>query len=129
MSDHYYKKFNINPCGKSVGDCTIRAISLALDQTWETTYIDLCVQGYKMCDMPSANSVWGAYLKRKGFKRNSFPEHLPEDYSVSDFCADNPCGTYILACSGHVVTVVDGIYYDAWNSGSEVPIYYWERRK
>ncbi len=129
MSDRYFRKRNINPRGKSVGDCTVRAVSLALNQPWEVTYIDLCMQGLKMCDMPSANSVWGAYLKRRGFRRNSVPEYLPEDYSVSDFCADNPRGTYVLACSGHVVTVIDGEYQDTWNSGSEVPIYYWERRK
>jgi hypothetical protein len=26
-----------------------------------------------------------------------------------------------------VVTVQDGKYYDTWNSGNEVPVYYWEK--
>ena len=33
--------FNPNPNGNSVGDCTIRAISLLMDQDWRKTYIGL----------------------------------------------------------------------------------------
>ena len=29
----------------------------------------------------------------------------------------------------HVIAVENGDYYDNWDSGDEVPIYYWERRK
>lgn len=79
-----------------------------------------------MCDMPSANHVWGAYLKRKGFKRSAIIEG--EDYTVRDFCFDNPRGIFVLACSGHVVAVIDGRYYDTWDSGDVVPLYCWERR-
>ena len=32
-----------NPFGLRVGDCVIRAISKALDKSWEETYVDLCV--------------------------------------------------------------------------------------
>ena len=35
------------------------------------------------------------------------------------------CGTYILALSGHVVCVQDGVIYDSWNSENEIPLYYW----
>ena len=48
-------------------------------------------------------------------------------YTVEDFCIDHPHGVYVLGCDGHVLTVVDGLYYDSWDSGGEVPIYYWER--
>jgi hypothetical protein len=27
----------------------------------------------------------------------------------------------------HVVTVINGNYYDAWDSGGEVPIAYWTK--
>lgn len=26
-----------------------------------------------------------------------------------------------------MVSVVDGDYYDAWDSGKEVPVYYWHK--
>ena len=32
-----WKKYNPNPKGACVGDCTVRAISKALNQSWEDT--------------------------------------------------------------------------------------------
>lgn len=123
-----YSFFNQNPAGKQVGDCTIRAISKATGQSWEETYAGLAIQGFLMSDMPSANSVWGAYLRSKGFKRTVIPNTCPDCYTVSAFAREHPKGIYILALSNHVVCVVDGIYYDAWDSGNEIPLFYWERR-
>lgn len=118
---------NLNPFGKHVGDCVVRALSLALDQDWDTTYLELMSQGFSMKDMPSSNAVWGQYLKNKGFKRYIIPDECPDCYTVAEFCADNPQGVYILGTGTHVVTVKDGSYYDTWDSGREIPIYYFEK--
>ena len=124
-----YVSYNANPDGNRVGDCTIRAISKVLGQTWEQTYAGVAVEGMAIYNMPSANVVWNNYLKRKGFKRYIIPDDLPEDYSVRDFCKDNPKGTFLLALERHVVAVIDGNYYDTWDSGDEIPIYYWHRKE
>ena len=124
-----FVSYNPNPVGLKVGDCVVRALSKALGQKWEETYIDLCVEGCLRCDMPSANAVWGAYLRRNGFEREIIPNTCPVCYTVEDFCAGHPNGTYILALDGHVVSVVDGQYFDTWQSGREVPIYYWHRKE
>lgn len=76
--------------------------------------------------MPSANAVWGKYLYAQGFRRHLIDDDK-FDYTVEDFCRDHPEGTYILAIDGHVVCAVDGFYYDSWDSGQEIPIYYWTR--
>ena len=80
-----------------------------------------------MCDLPSSNTVWGAYLREKGFKRSLIPDGYPDYYTVSDFARDHPSGEYLLATNGHVVAVVDGQYCDSWDSGAEIPIYYWRK--
>lgn len=123
-----WKEYNPNPIRRHVGDCTIRAISKALGQDWETTYTGIALEGFLQCDMPSANHIWGAYLKRHGFARNVIPDTCPDCYTVEDFAEDHPKGTYILAISGHVVCVCDGDWYDTWQSGGEIPLYYWERK-
>ena len=123
-----YIWYNANPQGRNVGDCVIRALSKALNQSWEETYIALALQGFMMGDMPSANAVWGAYLRHKGFVRHLIPDDCPDDYTVADFAADNPNGVYILALSGHVVCVINGDIYDTWDSGNEIPIYYWTKK-
>lgn len=117
--------YNPNPSEKFVGDCVIRGISKVEKQSWEDVYIGVSVYGLFMCDMPSSNAVWGAYLKSKGYVRHTIPDTCPDCYSVSDFARDHKKGAYLLATGAHVVAVCNGDYYDAWDSGREIPIYYW----
>ena len=118
-----FSPYNPNPQHRNVGDCTVRALSKALKQTWETTFVGLCLEGFMLNDMPSANSVWGSYLKRYGYQRKL----APDDVTVSEFADLFPDGTYILALSGHVVCIQDNTIYDSWNSGNEIVLYYWQK--
>ena len=120
--------YNANPAGRQVGDCTVRAVSKVLDEDWEQSYSGMALQGFMLCDMPSANHVWGAYLRSKGFERHIIPDTCPDCYSVKDFCKDHPKGRFLLALSGHVVCIIDGNYFDTWDSGNEIPLYYWQRK-
>ncbi len=122
-----YVFFNPNPYGRRVGDCAVRALCKALNQPWEKTYAEMSVYGYSYGDMPNANVVWGQYLKDKGFKKHIIPDTCPDCYSLADFCAEHPDGIFVVALSGHVVTVQNGAYYDTWDSGNEIPIYYWRK--
>lgn len=122
-------RYNANPEASRVGDCVIRAISKATGQTWEQTYVGVCVMGFRLCDMPSADYVWAAYLVDRGYERCLVETGGSLVYTVDDFCRDHPKGTYILAISGHVVCVIDGCYYDTWDSGDEIPIYYWQKKE
>ena len=74
-------------------------------------------------DVLSANKVWGEYLADNGYVR--YEPDYPMD--VYKFCCNFPHGTYVLGLDGHVVTVVDGRYYDTWDSGGKNVIYFWER--
>lgn len=122
-----YKPYNPNPARNCVGDCTVRAITKATGKEWKEVYLALSAYGFFLSDMPSANHVWGAYLRSQGFKRHIVDDHGQDLYTVEDFCIDNPTGTYILAIDGHVVCVENGCYYDSWDSGQEIPMYYWTR--
>lgn len=124
-----YRHYNPNPTGARVGDCTVRAISKATGEDWARTFCCLCAEGMRLCDMPSANHVWGAYLRRRGFRRHALPDACPDCYTVADFCREHPSGVYVLAISGHVVCVQDGDYYDSWDSGAEAPAYYWQKEE
>ena len=115
-----------NPLGLRVGDCVIRAISKALDKSWEEIYMNLCVQGFMMGDLPSSNAIWSAYLKHKGFRRRTI-EDCPDCYDVENFCEEHKKGIFVLGTGSHAVTVIDGNYFDAWDSGKETPVYYFEK--
>lgn len=122
---------NENPDKKRTIDCVIRGVSFVLNQDWETTFIHIAVECIKFHDMPEANYVWAEYLRSRGFKRYMIPDTCPYCYTVKDFCRDNPAGTYLLVIvgwggsGGHVVAMKDGNYYDIWDSGNEIPTYYW----
>lgn len=124
-----WRQTNRNPMGKQVGDCVIRAIATATGKPWHDVYADLTLQGYLMCDMPSANAVWGAYLKLLGFQRHIIPTVCPDCYNLQSFCDDHPHGVYLAAFGTHVAAVIDGDYYDTWDSGEEIPIYYFAKEE
>ena len=123
-----YELYNPNPMKRNVGDCSVRAISKALNTDWETAYITIMLSGYAMCDMPSSDAVWGAVLRKNGFYREAVPDRCPDCYTAEDFCIDHPNGTFVLAFGGHVATVVDGVLYDSWDSSHEIPQYFYYRK-
>ena len=124
-----YQRYNPNPETARVGDCTVRALCKALNKGWYEVYVNLCVYGLVYADMPSANSVWGAYLKDCGYERFIIPDTCPNCYTVEDFTREHSKGTYVLSLNGHVVAVKDGDYFDTWDSGQEIPVYYWREKQ
>lgn len=122
-----WEYFQNNPTGRSVGDCAVRAISAALDLTWEQAFVMLAYNGYIMGDLPNADTVWGATLRQNGFVREAIPNTCPECYTAGQFAEDHPDGVYVLGFGGHVATVRDGSLMDSWDSSNEIPIYYWRK--
>ena len=143
MSFIYY---NPNPENKNDIDCVVRGICKVMDISWEEAYIEICMQGFYMHTIPIVNNVWSTFLEEHGYECYEIEDTCPYCYTVKDFCFDHPLGKYLLAVAvsyadqfktmdsgrvngNHVVAVVDGNYYDAWDSGDEVPIYYWKKLK
>lgn len=124
-----YIEWNNNPVGRRVGDCSVRAVSKALDIDWEKAYAMIASNGFAMGDMPSSDSVWGAVLRQNGFRKQAIPNTCPDCYTFADFAKDNPRGTFVLGTGSQVATVVDGDLYDSWNSSDEIPIYVWYKYK
>lgn len=123
-----YVRYNPNPRGASrAGDCVVRALTIATGRTWEEVYIELSIIGFKMGDMPSSNNVWAQFLIDCGFNVGSLPDTCPRCYTVNDFTIDYPRGTYVLGTGTHVVTVINGDYYDSWDSGDEIPLYFFRK--
>lgn len=120
-----WKEYNPNPFGVRVGDCAVRAVSKALDESWQRAFARITLQGFVMGDMPSSDAVWGAVLRERGFVRHAIPNTCPDCYTAADFCEDHPQGTFVLAFGGHVATVADGDLYDSWDSTKEIPMYFY----
>ena len=103
------------------GDCQIRALSKVLGLSWVETFdltIPLCrdLQTYTIfdCDlqktkaaMESLGFTYTGISNKRGSKRPT----------IEQFAKDHPKGRYVCTVSRHVVAVVDGKYYDTWDSG------------
>ena len=120
-----FVEFNPNPRKKTVDDCIIRAISIFTGKSWGQIYTELCAEGLEECDWPNMNYIWMKYLERLGLRQHLIPNLCPNCYTVRDFCHMYNRGAYILGTGSHVIAVIDGDYYDIWDSGDEVPVYYW----
>lgn len=118
-----WKFCNPNPCNLLIGDCVVRACTIGLDSSWHKTHDQLCsLSGYR-CNMPSANVVWGEYLESKGMIY-----HEPfARMTVRQFCKQHQRGVFTIGTGTHAVTVIDGDWYDIWDSGDEYVSYYFER--
>ena len=132
-----YIHYNDNPDGLNVGDCVIRAISLALSYNWYMVHDELCFLSRKMRDMPSSNRVWKTYLEGKGYREYQAQNMCPNCLTVEQFARKHPKGRFILSTceytkardnliitGTHVVAVIDGDWYDSWDSGGDVPLSY-----
>jgi hypothetical protein len=124
-----YEYYNPNFVRTNAGDCVIRAISRAERKSWKTIYIALCFEGFCLWDLPNANNVWDSYLHHKGYKRYIIPDTCPDCYTVKQFTREHKTGTYILATGEHAIAVIDGVYYDSWDSGESVPVYYYAKER
>ena len=122
-----WRQFNENPAGRNVGDCAVRAVSVALGVDWETAFAMIANNAFQMGDMPSSNSVWGAVLRQHGFKRSVIPNSCPDCYTIGDFAEDHPKGVFVVCTGNHVCTIRDGLIYDSWDSSREVPQFFWHR--
>lgn len=122
-----WKYYNSNPIARSVQDCTVRALSKALNISWDKAHMELSEASRQMGTIMNDNTVMDALLRRNGFFRKNIPNYCPECYSIKEFCEDHPKGLYVLGTGTHVVTVVDGDWYDSWDSSDEIPLYYWTR--
>lgn len=123
-----YVYANPNPLGLHTGDCVIRALSILLDQSWDKTYTDICLTGYSMGMMPSTNAVHQQYLKQYGYKMQLLPSNCPNCITVREFSEMYPKGRFLLATGDHVVTLIDGAYYDIFDSGNDIVIYYFTKK-
>lgn len=119
-------KYNANPVANRVEDCAIRAVAVVLGISWDDAF-DLIADSAKlMGGVMHQNAAFGAVLRQHGFIRKIIPNTCPDCYTIKDFCRDNPEGVFAVGTGSHIVAVINGDYIDTWDSGVEIPIYYWK---
>lgn len=116
---------NVNPAKNHTGDCVIRACAMALHKTWIQVSDEIYRLSREHFLSMSDDHLWGRYLYEQGFVPFLLPENCPNCITIKRFCVMYPRGTYIIGTGSHAVAVIDGNYYDSWDSGNEIPSFFW----
>jgi hypothetical protein len=123
--NRYYQP---NPNKKLQADCVVRAMCKAMNKSWDEVYVELCTLGFRIKAMPNDKDTWKQYLDDNNFKYHKITvKRGSKRGTVAEFAEKHKKGTYVLQVANHIVTVVDGYYYDTWDCGSSSLYGYWEK--
>lgn len=130
MTSRNYKYYQPNKMDlkDTYGDCVIRALTKALNKEWIEVFDELVPIARKFQCMPNSKPCYEKYLIDNGFTYHGISNKKgTKRPTVDRFTKDNSTGTFVLRVANHIVTVVDGIYYDTWESGDKSLYGYWEK--
>ena len=125
-------RYNANSRDAHVGDCVKRAISLALDMSYEEVGHELRkIQKARGSDAWNRPSIYGTLI-REHTGSSSVP--IPKDVRVdlATWTEQHPSGTYLVEVGNphknyvdHLVAVIDGDIYDSWDSTKDIVYRYY----
>lgn len=130
MASRNYKYYQPNKkdLKDDYGDCVIRSLTKVLDMEWLQVFDELLPYARELQCMPNGKPCYEKFLKNKGFIYNGISNKKGSKRPTFDrFAKDHKTGTYVLRVAHHLVAVVDGFYYDTWDSGESSMYGYWEK--
>ena len=116
---------NPNPKGNIVPDCVIRAVSIALHLSWYEVFDKLSSLARAECSVTCDDKLWGRFLYNMGFIPFTIPANYTRCISVNEFCKLFPNGRYVIGTGNHAVAIINGDYYDSWDSGYVCCSFFW----
>ena len=112
------------------GDCVIRALTKILSMEWIEVFEELLPYARELQCMPNGKPCYEKYLKDKGFKYTGISNKKgTKRPTVQSFAKEHKEGIYFLRVANHVVSVVDGYFYDTWDSGDCSLYGYWSKEE
>ena len=114
-------------------DCTVRAVSIAIDIPYAVAHAMLSKAGRPDKDGPRA-SVFTAFMKSIGYTKYEYPARyykVEKCYGTIErraritfkrWLPEHSTGRYIVDMRGHVFAVIDGVVHDALTIGPRTNI-------
>lgn len=128
MASRNYKYYQPNKrdIKDEYGDCVIRALTRVTNKEWHEVFDELVPIAREIQCMPNGKPCYEKYLIENGFEYQGISNKKgTKRPTVDRFAKDHPSGRYVLRVANHLVAVVDGIYYDTWDSGYKSLYGYW----
>lgn len=130
MKRYKYYQPNKKDIKDRQGDCVVRALTKVMNKTWLEVFNELIPYAIEIQCMPNSKTCYERYLKDNGFEYHGISNKKGSKRpTVESFTKEHKAGTFFLNVANHVVSVVDGIYYDTWDSGQCCLYGYYEKEK
>ena len=136
------KYFNSNPTCKYfksgntknwyINDSSVRAISKALDVSWEDAYNLLSSAGRKIYNVPTSKQALHEILIENNYEFVTLgkPQRGSSRPLVSEFIENHKSDTIVLNLADYFVTAIDGDIYDVSDKCLKSSVYsYWIKKK
>ena len=136
------KSFNSNPTCKYfksgnpknwyINDSSVRAISKALDVSWEDAYNLLSNAGRKIYNVPTSKQALNEILIENGYEFVTLgkPQRGSSRLSVSNFIESHKSDIIVMNLADYFVTAIDGDIYDVSDKCLKSSVYsYWIKKK
>lgn len=112
------------------GDCSIRALTKYFGITWLEAFDGLVKYARQTQQMVNALSNIKLYMEDLQIPYTSIYEPKAKNKTtVNDFAKAHKEGRYVLYIKAgyttHLVTVLDGYFYDTWDCGNKIVYGYW----
>ena len=109
-----YKFHNQNSHQRFVDDCTVRAISLAENKTWNYTYD-------KLSDLArSKGLMFNSVEFIEDYLDYFYRRECHSSITVGDFADENNIGTYLVTMPNHITVIIDGTIYDTFDCSDRI---------
>ena len=128
----YYHYINVNPKDKYGGDCVVRAIAHACNQSWEQTVRELTELGIKKGYLCNDRKLFPLYLKQKGFTQMKEPRNsdnkkitVREWLSSRDGWLWHSYRIVVSVGTHHISSIVDNKINDIWDCSKNTMHKWW----
>jgi hypothetical protein len=102
-----------NPTYIDRDDCAIRSLAKLLDKP----YVDVKADLLQLKWLNRIPRYYYVEIIEKYIKRHKLREIKVKGVKVSDYTS---MGHYLILVDGHLLTVIDGVLYDNWDSRNEL---------
>ena len=121
-----------NPKNWYINDSSVRAISKALDVSWEDAYNLLSNAGRKIYNVPTSKQALNEILIENGYEFVTLgkPQRGSSRPSVSNFIENYKSDIIVMNLADYFVTAIDGDIYDVSDKCLKSSVYsYWIKKK
>ena len=121
-----FRYYNNNPNKYKTSDCVIRAISVALDKSWDDVLKDLTSYALKYKYFINCQELYEIYLQDNKWEKHKSPQKDNGDaYLLGDWLKQFNGQAIVTIDDDHLTYVSENIVYDIWDcTDNEVGVFW-----